>query len=657
MDALALQKTFGCTILSTFGLTECSPICSPSLPWQLEVQNTVGPAISASIKIADHQGHPIPYGEIGEIFVKGPGVTPGYEEADNSPSDENKDTFIDGWLRTGDLGTMATSGFVFHKGRKKEVLKRGGKQISLHEVDEAIRNCHGVDICLSFGVPNDFWGEEVACAVVLKSGAENTNVDQIIQEARKRLDDYKVPRQILLVDHSKWPKSKTGKYKRHLMAAALNVQAVDLSVPLSLKSAPQNAIQARPAHSRLRQVLTSIPDDQQDKYIEEQLTETIGKMLQLGGTAVDPDCPLERYGLDSLRRVELRNWLWEEFQIEPPIDQLHGGICMMELAQLVSRAISGAAPENSDYQATSHVAHRSNPRAESVSKSSRKAQHALIIKLRNLVYLSHDDQLNFFERLLKQAIRRATGIASVENMIYDYCTNRNPDETIHHACLRRLKLKLNFNQSGINNIPSTGPAVIIANHPFGLIETAIVRYLVSLRRPDLKNFSASFGDINRFPERAEHMLPLDFQSILTGDLTEKDVKSMNLAISHVKQGGALIIFPAGFISVSDNLLGGKVEDREWKLFAAKVIKECQATVVPIYFAGQNSRLFNMISRWNATSIMGLFFFREQLSKIGSSVNFQIGSSISYEQLKLFPDYGSLTLHLRAVTYQLKENIK
>lgn len=655
-DALALQKTFGCTVLSTYGMTECTPICSPPISWQLEVPDTVGTVISASICIADDLGTPLPYGKVGEILVKGPGVISGYEKTEFTPGNKNDDAFTDGWFRTGDLGTMLPSGLVLHKGRKREMLKRSGKQISLYEVDAAIQDCPGVDICVSFGVPNDFWGEEVACAIVLKSESKNITAEQIIQEARKRLDDYKVPRQILFVDYSDLPRTKSGKYKRHLMAEMLNVESVDFSVPLSLKSLAPDTIQSQRDYWILHEIREATSVDKKKSLILKYITNIINKMLRLGTEDIDCDRPLEMYGLDSLRRFELHNWIGEQLKIEIPITQIHGNISIQELSQLILLA---TADQNTEqfHQESIKPASYIDSKAPNPLRNDLPIQESLALKLRNLVYLSKDEELNFLQRFTKQSLRRISGIEAMDRLIYDYCFNRKPGETIHQSFMRRLKLKLEFNESGISHIPETGPVVIIANHPFGLIETAIVRYLVSQRRQDFKNFAATFGDINRFPERAQHMLPLDFRSVLTGDLTEKDVQSMNLAIKHVKQGGALIIFPAGFISLSSNPFGWGVEDRKWKPFAAKVITECQASVVPFYFSGQNSRLFNIISRLGGTSTMGFFFFREQLSKIGSSVNFQIGPRITYEQLKTFSDYESLTLHLRDATYKLKENIQ
>jgi putative hemolysin len=149
---------------------------------------------------------------------------------------------------------------------------------------------------------------------------------------------------------------------------------------------------------------------------------------------------------------------------------------------------------------------------------------------------------------------------------------------------------------------------------------------------------------------------LKLQSILREELTDEDVQTLKMAIAHVKQGGVLIVFPAGFVSLSSHPLGGDAVDREWKPFVAKVIADSQATVVPIYILGQNSRLFQLISRSSIT-LMGFFISREQIRKIGSTVKFKIGTQIPYVTLKQFTDQRTLTRYLRFITDELKASIK
>ena len=109
----------------------------------------------------------MPPGATGEIVIRGPNVMAAYE---NNPK-ANADAFYDGWFRTGDQGVMDDDGYVTITGRLKEIINRGGEKISPREVDEIMMEHPAVQQCVTFGMPHDMLGEDVAAAVVLKQGA------------------------------------------------------------------------------------------------------------------------------------------------------------------------------------------------------------------------------------------------------------------------------------------------------------------------------------------------------------------------------------------------------------------------------------------------------------------------------------------------------
>lgn len=219
-DALALKAAFPkATILPTYSMSESMPVCSNPFGWKLQKVDTVGVPIGPSVRIVDEQGNTVKYGTVGEVAIRGIGVTDGYLNRSQG------ECFIDGeWLRTGDSGEMDRDGFLFLKGRLKEVAKRGGEQISLREVDEALEAMPQVAIAVAFSVPNTFWGEEIAAAVVV---ASEVSAKQIIEYAKTKLEAYKVPAQVVVVKEDQIPKTSTGKYKRGAMAEHLSVGAVD----------------------------------------------------------------------------------------------------------------------------------------------------------------------------------------------------------------------------------------------------------------------------------------------------------------------------------------------------------------------------------------------------------------------------------------------
>jgi acyl-CoA synthetase (AMP-forming)/AMP-acid ligase II len=164
----------------------------------------------------DEAGHLLGAGEIGEVVIRGPNVTAGYE---NNPK-ANAEAFTDGWFRTGDQGTLDEDGYLRLTGRLKEIINRGGEKISPREVDEVLMDHPAVAQAVTFALPHDKLGEDVAAAVVLRNGEE---VDERVLRdfARARLADFKVPRTIIFLDEI--PKGATGKLQRIGLADKLGL--------------------------------------------------------------------------------------------------------------------------------------------------------------------------------------------------------------------------------------------------------------------------------------------------------------------------------------------------------------------------------------------------------------------------------------------------
>lgn len=164
----------------------------------------------------DDAGNLLEVGEIGEIVIRGSNVTLGYE---NNP-EANEKAFTNGWFRTGDQGAMDDDGYFSLTGRLKEIINRGGEKISPKEVDVVLMDHPAVQQVVTFAVPHDKLGEEVAAAVVLREGMEATTGD-IRDFASTRLADFKVPRTVLILDEI--PKGPTGKLRRIGLAEQLGI--------------------------------------------------------------------------------------------------------------------------------------------------------------------------------------------------------------------------------------------------------------------------------------------------------------------------------------------------------------------------------------------------------------------------------------------------
>ena len=210
-----LEDVYGVPALEAYGMTEaCHQITSNPLPPGLRRPGSVGIPTGTNIRVVDSQGVDVPTGTTGEVVVCGPGVVPGYL---NDP-EANSEAFRGGWFHTGDRGLLE-DGCLRLEGRVKEMILRGGENISPYEIEEVLLAHPAVIDAVCFGVDDRLYGEEVAAAVVLR---EPANDRQLRDHCRERLAAYKVPKTIRIV--TRIPRTATGKLQRRRMAALLDTR-------------------------------------------------------------------------------------------------------------------------------------------------------------------------------------------------------------------------------------------------------------------------------------------------------------------------------------------------------------------------------------------------------------------------------------------------
>ena len=212
-----LERVFKTPLIESYGMTEAAhQMASSPLPPGKRIPGSVGIAAGPEVAIMDLAGQLLAAGEIGEIVIRGENVTLGYENNDKA----NAEGFTNGWFRTGDQGTMTEDGYVTLTGRLKEIINRGGEKISPREVDEVLMDHPAVAQVVTFGMPHDKLGEDVAAAVVLREGQTATE-QEIRAFVATKLADFKVPRKILIMDEI--PKGATGKLQRIGLAQKLGL--------------------------------------------------------------------------------------------------------------------------------------------------------------------------------------------------------------------------------------------------------------------------------------------------------------------------------------------------------------------------------------------------------------------------------------------------
>jgi oxalate---CoA ligase len=216
-----LEQVFGAPLIESYGMTEAThQMASNPLPPARRKPGSVGRAAGPEIAILCDDGRLLPAGErpgqVGEIVIRGPNVTAGYEANDQA----NAEAFVNGWFRTGDQGVMDPEGYLTITGRLKEIINRGGEKISPREVDEVLMDHPAVAQVVCFGMPHAKLGEEVAAVVVLREGAA-ADERELQRFVATRVADFKVPAKILFMDEI--PKGATGKLQRIGLAARLGL--------------------------------------------------------------------------------------------------------------------------------------------------------------------------------------------------------------------------------------------------------------------------------------------------------------------------------------------------------------------------------------------------------------------------------------------------
>jgi acyl-CoA synthetase (AMP-forming)/AMP-acid ligase II len=178
----------------------------------------VGVAAGPEVAIMGEDGGILPRGQTGEIVIRGENVTLGYQ---NNPK-ANAENWVNGWFRTGDQGIMDAEGYITISGRLKEIINRGGEKVSPREVDDVLMEHPAVAQAVTFALPHDKLGEEVAAIVVLREGT-SAEPRAIRDFAAERLAAFKVPREILIRDEI--PKGATGKLQRIGLAQKLGLES------------------------------------------------------------------------------------------------------------------------------------------------------------------------------------------------------------------------------------------------------------------------------------------------------------------------------------------------------------------------------------------------------------------------------------------------
>lgn len=234
------------------------------------------------------------------------------------------------------------------------------------------------------------------------------------------------------------------------------------------------------------------------------------------------------------------------------------------------------------------------------------------------------------------------------NGIYNSVLARLGDGDFLECTLDVMGVKYNVNDVDMARIPKSGPAVVVANHPFGAIEGVLIMDLLSKVRPDFKVMGTHF--LRLIPEIKDKLIFVDNYG---GDAASRsNIGPMKECLRCLRRGELLVIFPAGEVSHM-TLRKRRITDPVWSPTVARIVRRTQAPVVPIYFQGHNGPLFQLAGLLHPR-LRTAMLPRELANKQHSTIDISVGSPIPFKKLNTLKSDEDLVNYLRLRTYVLKQ---
>ena len=257
---------------------------------------------------------------------------------------------------------------------------------------------------------------------------------------------------------------------------------------------------------------------------------------------------------------------------------------------------------------------------------------------------------NLAQRLIIKTIERVTGKKKLEMLYSQYSTKENDPRTFWSDVLEIMEIKVTNKSKNKLIIPNDGSLIVIANHPFGIIDGLILCSLVSQVRGDFKIMTHE--TLKFLPQLEKYILPVDFSASDKGSI-KKNLETGIKARQHLEKKGVLIIFPSGSVSTAKNLKS-EARDDEWKTFPAKLAHQTKSNILPIYFDGKNGFLFHLFaSKIKSSTLKYSSYIHETRKKIGKEIIIYVGGIVEYPSIAHIKDRTMLINKLKDLTYNIK----
>ena len=251
--------------------------------------------------------------------------------------------------------------------------------------------------------------------------------------------------------------------------------------------------------------------------------------------------------------------------------------------------------------------------------------------------------------VLASAAMSVSGINRV-NRIYTHIHQYQGLE-FAEKLIEQLNIECNIDEQELENIPKEGPFIIVSNHPYGAIDGVILLETIGKVRPDIKiltNFLLSY-----IPNLKESFFPVNPFTDSPG--LRSSFKGLKMATEHLRNGGALGLFPAGEVSSNANP-EKKIKDIEWQPSVIKLIQNAKAPVVPVFFSGSNSAMFHLLGKIHPR-LRTVRLPHELANKKDHTLSLRIGKPVPVSEIEEYGSPQELGKYLRSRTYALEANIE
>lgn len=264
---------------------------------------------------------------------------------------------------------------------------------------------------------------------------------------------------------------------------------------------------------------------------------------------------------------------------------------------------------------------------------------------RGPIFTYSTPDMPWLRRTLIRTVERLSGRARFEKLYTHWQKTRDPDAPVFSEAIRILGLTGDIPAGERERIPATGPLLVVANHPYGIVDGLFIGHLIASVRPDVKLICHSLLCQPR--EARDVLMPIDFGS--GADARRTSAETRKKAVEWLDQGHALIIFPAGGVATSVTPMGKAAADFEWHPFVSRLARRAGVRTLALYVGGQNSRLFQWASHLSYALRVALIF-HETRRRLGKPLSVRVSEPVECAEM----GKGDVVAWLRERTYAMAE---